>query len=264
MDAKRIVVGTQSLGSDSWMGRFYPPDLASRDRIVFYSQVFGILELNVTFYAPISRYVIRSWVERTPQSLLFSAKLPKAITHEKRLLNAEDELRAFCASMRDFRDRLAAAVVQLPPSFDRSSEADLRAFLALLPDDLAFTVEFRHPSWQHPDILALLADHRVAWCMNEYRDLAPTTEVTSDWAYVRLNGYHERYSQAQGPVPEREDDLAYWAGVLSNLPESVLRTYVLINDHYAGHAPDAANDLKRRLGLPTADPQSLWSQLRLT
>jgi len=263
MTGSEIVIGTQSLGTDDWMGRFYPPDLASRDRIVFYGQVFDILELNVTFYAPLSRYVIRSWLERTPASLRFSAKLPKAITHDKRLVDVQDELDGFIASMRQFGQRLEACVIQLPPSFDRSSEDDLRAFLARLPDDMAFSCEFRHPSWQHPDTLALLHDHGVAWCMNEYRDLPPSSEITTDWSYVRLNGYHEHNRAAPGPVPEREDDLAYWADLLANLPAVVKRTYVLINDHYAGHAPDTANDLKRRLDLPLVEPHDLWGTLPL-
>ncbi len=180
MTESDILIGAQSLGTDDWMGRFYPPDLASRDRIVFYAQVFDLLELNVTFYAPLSRYVIRSWLERTPPSLRFTAKLPKAITHDKRLVGVQEELEAYLASMRQFGERLAACVIQLPPSFDRSSEPDLRAFLELLPDDIAFACEFRDPSWQHPAIIDLLAQHRVAWYMNEYRDLPPSTEVTTD------------------------------------------------------------------------------------
>jgi len=43
----------------------------------------------------------------------------------------------------------------------------------------------------------------------------------------------------------------------------VKRTYVLINDHYAGHAPDTANDLKRRLDLPLVEPHDLWGTLPL-
>ncbi len=60
------------------------------------------------------------------------------------------------------------------------------------------------------------------------------------------------------------NDLAEWPDTLAKLPAMVKRTYVLIiNDHYAGHAPDTANDLKRRLGLPAIEPRDLWGSLPL-
>jgi len=91
MTGSEILIGTQSLGTEDWMGRFYPPDLASRDRIVFYGQVFDILELNVTFYAPLSRYVEARAMssQKDPTSAeefasrlvdkLFLKKIPKVI-----------------------------------------------------------------------------------------------------------------------------------------------------------------------------------------
>jgi len=51
-----------------------------------------------------------------PTGFRFSVKLPRAITHEGRLLDAARPLGCFIDLIRHLEDRLGALLVQLPPS----------------------------------------------------------------------------------------------------------------------------------------------------
>ena len=83
-----IFLGTQSLGSRSWIGRFYPPSLKPSEFLPFYSQVFNAVEINTTFYGIPRASTVDTWARVTPEDFIFTAKMPKEITHEHRLTNA--------------------------------------------------------------------------------------------------------------------------------------------------------------------------------
>jgi len=216
--------------------------------------------MNTTFYAIPTPDGVVAWAERTPEGFLFTAKVPQAITHEKRLVDVEQELRYYCRSMRAFGHKLGAAVIQLPPSFKRESQGDLESFLALLPDDIRFAVEFRHASWQSEEILELLRQHNVAWCMNDWRDLDSTRAATTDFAYLRLNGRHEQFRTLGEAQIDRSAELRSWADTLLALGDQVAHAYVYVNNHYAGHAPATINQLRELLGLGKVDPRSQWEE----
>jgi uncharacterized protein YecE (DUF72 family) len=252
-------VGAQGFSQGDWVGTFYPPGTRPSDYLAFYAKAFDSVEMNTTFYATPTPDRVLGWVEGTPPGFCFAAKMSQVITHDKRLVDAEQELTYFCASMRAFGDKLGAIVIQLPPSFKRESELDLQRFLDLLPSDLRFAVEFRHSSWQEPAVLDLLRIHNVAWCMNDWRDLASIREATTDFAYLRLNGYHDRIDHLTHVQVDRSAELDSWAETLRGLGDQVRHAYVYVNNHYAGHAPATINDLRARLGLPAIDPRTLWA-----
>ena len=83
-------------------------------------------------------------------------------------------------------------------------------------------------------------------------------ETTTDFAYVRLVGFHREFKYLGEVQRDRSEDLSTWASTIGDLAKSVERVYVYVNNHYAGHAPATVNQLAELLGLPTIDPQSLW------
>ena len=67
-------------------------------------------------------------------------------------------------------------------------------FLTLLPDDLAYSMEFRDSSWHIDDIFRLLEGHGVAFCQFDLAGFAGPPIVTGDRVYVHLHGPEQAYS----------------------------------------------------------------------
>lgn len=76
-------------------------------------------------------------------------KFPKAISHERRLVQANEDTAAFIKILESLAhgDRLGPSFLQLPPSFNANSYDQLKSFLTELPKDFQYAVEARHVSW---------------------------------------------------------------------------------------------------------------------
>ena len=256
----RICIGVQGFSPPDWVGTFYPPHLAQRAWLPFYAGIFDTVEMNTTFYATPSASTVRRWAQRVPSHFTFSAKTPRAITHEKSLQDVEGELLAFLERIRLLGSKLGAVLIQFPASFTRRFEERVRAFLPLLPGDLAFAIEFRHQSWQDESVFDLLREHNVAWCINHWQTLPAAVETTADFAYFRLVGFHDQFDYLGRVQRDRSQELASLADTIAELAPRLQRIFVYVNNHYAGHAPATVNQLKELLGLRTVDPRSLWPE----
>jgi uncharacterized protein YecE (DUF72 family) len=100
-------------------GRYLPGSLAPRDRLRAYATWCNAVEGNTTFYATPALGTVKSWAEQTAPDFRFILKLPKPITHERRLGDVGDPLRAFLAAIEPLGSRAHALWIQLPPSFSR-------------------------------------------------------------------------------------------------------------------------------------------------
>ena len=107
-----------------WQSRYLPGSLSPRDRLRAYATWCNAVEGNTTFYAVPTAGTVRSWAEQTAPDFRFILKLPKPITHERRLADVDDPLRAFLGAIEPLGARAHAIWIQLPPSF---SPADLGA-----------------------------------------------------------------------------------------------------------------------------------------
>lgn len=255
-----VSLGVQGFSPKDWIGVFYPPGSSTRGFLPFYSQVFDTVEINATFYAVPTASTVRSWAARTPPDFVFACKMPQEITHDKRLLGAEEKLSVFLDRMRLLEDKVGPIVIQFPRSFTRRFEDNLRAFLPLLPRDLRFVTEFRSESWNGDEVFDLLSEFNVAWCINDWQDLPPVVETTTDFAYLRLVGFHQEFKYLGQVQRDRSEDLASWAEIITDLGKQVQRIYIYVNNHYAGYAPETVRQLQQLLGLPTVDPRGLWPQ----
>jgi uncharacterized protein YecE (DUF72 family) len=176
----RIFIGAQGFSPRDWVSTFYPPGLPNSQFLPFYARVFSTVELNTTFYAIPSSSTVRAWAMRVPASFVFCAKMTRTITHDKELLDVDADVQAFVARMRMLGDKLGVVVIQFPRSFSRRLEDRLRAFLAVLPRDMRFAVEFRNRSWDAPEVFDLLRQYGVAWCITHWQDLPPVVQTTAD------------------------------------------------------------------------------------
>jgi uncharacterized protein YecE (DUF72 family) len=102
------------------------------------------VEGNTTFYATPTLDTVKSWAEQTTLDFRFILKLPKPITHERRLADVDDPLRAFLAAIEPLGQRAHALWIQLPPSFSPTDLGALAGFLRRLPRGYRYCVEVRH------------------------------------------------------------------------------------------------------------------------
>jgi len=260
LSSDEIRLGVQGFSPKDWVGIFYPPGFSPRQFLPFYSQVFDTVEVNSTFYAIPSDSTVRSWAARTPPNFIFACKMPQEITHDKRLVGAEEKLSIFLDKMRLLEGKLGPIVIQFPRSFSRRYEENLGAFLRLLPKDIPFAIEFRSQSWHDDEVFDLLRQFDAAWCINDWQDLPPVIETTTDFAYLRLVGFHREFKYLGRVQRDRSEDLESWARSIRGLLRRVERVYVYVNNHYAGYAPATVQQLQGLLSLPTVDPRGLWPQ----
>ncbi|WP_090936952.1 DUF72 domain-containing protein [Nonomuraea jiangxiensis] len=147
----RLHVGCAMWTHARWQGRFLPAQLPAGDRLRAYATWCDAVEGNTTFYATPTRSTVESWARQTGPDFRFVVKLPKTITHERRLTGAEAELRAFLEAVEPLGPRAHALWVQLPGSFGPADLGSLAAFLHRLPGSHRYAVEVRHRAFFEDD-----------------------------------------------------------------------------------------------------------------
>ncbi|MEV1239096.1 DUF72 domain-containing protein [Nonomuraea sp. NPDC050022] len=142
----RLHVGCAMWTHVSWQGRFLPHPLPPGERLRAYATWCNAVEGNTTFYATPARTTVESWARQTDPDFRFVVKLPKSITHERRLTGpgADEELRAFLTAIEPLESRAHALWVQLPGSFAPTDLGTLAGFLRGLPPSYRYAVEVRH------------------------------------------------------------------------------------------------------------------------
>src|SRR5712692_5833779 len=183
-----IFIGTHGFSYKDWVGVFYPPHMPNKNFLPFYGKVFDAVELDTTFYAVPRESTVEGWRANTPHDFQFACKLPKVITHEKHLLDAQDELEAFIKRMDALGDRLGPILIQTPPQFHYDEIDKLKLFLKLLPRGYRFAAEFRHRSWLREDVYDLLREHNVAWVNDDLYYMPKELHITADFTYIRWFG----------------------------------------------------------------------------
>jgi uncharacterized protein YecE (DUF72 family) len=147
LGAMELHVGCPMWNYAPWQGRFLPKSVPPRERLGAYATWCNAVEGNTTFYATPSRDTVRSWAGQTSPRFRFLLKLPRTVTHERRLANVEEPLHAFLTAIEPLGPRAHALWVQLPPSFSPAGLDALAGFLAKLPREHRYCVEVRDRSF---------------------------------------------------------------------------------------------------------------------
>jgi uncharacterized protein YecE (DUF72 family) len=208
-----------------------------------YAARFDAVEINTTFYRSHRQSTYARWRAAAPAGFRFAVKLPRTITHEARLQEAEGLLAAFCGEVAALGDALGPLLVQLPPSLI-FSPGDHDAFFGRLRGLWSGPVvcEPRHPTWFEAEADALLCGWQVG---RVAADPArhPAASCPGGWpgiAYWRLHGSPKMYSSAYSP--EALTTLAY-AMRDCEAPER----WCVFDNTTSGAATRNALELRRRL-----------------
>lgn len=214
----------------------FPADGASG--LARYAAVFDFVEINASFYRSLPAATYAKWADETPPGFRFSVKMPRLITHFTRLKNPE-LLAAFFGDVGGLDEKLAAVLVQLPPSLAFDPAAGSAFFNALRRRyDGVVACEPRHDSWSGKEAVSLLDAHRVGLVRTGIPD--PAKEPGRLPVYVRLHGTPRRYYSA------------YSAEQLECLAEFLLFNpqrpcFVVFDNTASGAAVRNALELRERL-----------------
>jgi uncharacterized protein YecE (DUF72 family) len=166
-----------------------------------YAARLSCVEVNSSFYKPHRRSTWERWAASVPDSFQFAAKIPKEISHVRRLVDATSRLDQFLHEAGGLGAKLAILLLQLPPSFVFDAGV-IASFLEALSarSEAQIVCEPRHASWFLPEADALLAEHHVARVAADPAKV-PEAGLPGGWrgfTYWRLHGSPVMYRSTYG------------------------------------------------------------------
>lgn len=248
MSESNIRLGTSGWSYNEWEGPFYQK--SEKRKLRAYSSVFKIVEIDSTFYRYPSKGTVMGWLKYSPSDFVFTAKLPKIVTHDKLLGLKSDvkaDLEAYFDLMRPLQlgGKLACFLIQLPPKYGYNLE-NLESFFGLLDPLFRYSVEFRNLSWMRDETWALLKKYDVAYTIVDEPLLPPEVHLTANFAYFR---WHGRGDNIWFDYQYSKEELDKWVPKVQKTSKTVKKVYGFFNNHYHGYAPENCLYLLDRLGL---------------
>jgi uncharacterized protein YecE (DUF72 family) len=237
-----IIVGTAGWSIPGSLASAFPAEGSALQR---YATRFSGVEINSSFHRPHRRETWARWAESVPADFRFAVKIPKTISHERKLVGCADLLVPFLAETSGLGAKLALLLLQLPPklTFDSPTAED---FLAHLTSRTAARIvcEPRHESWfgdQAEDLFVRLEVARVA----ADPAVVPGADQPGGWPgllYWRLHGSPIMYRSSY-----EEDRLAGYADRLRQAGEAGREAWCMFDNTASAAATNDALALLARL-----------------
>lgn len=235
----QLYAGSSGFSYSEWKGPFYPEKLKNADMLSYYSGKLDTVEVNYTFRRMPKAETLAKWAAQVGEGFRFVLKAPQRITHRQKLKDVQEPVGMLWEAAQALGAHLGPILFQLPPHFRMDLEV-LKSFLSELPQGLQPVLEFRHRSWQDPQVYDVLREHAAALCTADTDpkgdDDTPSEIVpTADFGYLRLR--RAEYSAA---------DLDQWADAIRG--QSWKRAFVFFKHEDDGAAPRQALSLTERFG----------------
>ena len=124
------------------------PPVDKVEELAEYATWCNSVEGNTTFYAEPAATTVARWAEQAPPEFRFAFKVPRTVTHDRRLRSgAHRDVAAFLRAIEPLGERVGPVQLQLPPSFGPESSDVLARFVVGLPTTHRWVVELRHPAY---------------------------------------------------------------------------------------------------------------------
>jgi uncharacterized protein YecE (DUF72 family) len=252
-------IGCSGWSYTSWTGPFYPHNLENSDWLRYYSQIFDFVEIDSSFYRIPNEFMVKNWAKRTPDNFRFAAKFPKVITHDKQLVDIEDEVDLFLKNMKPLQEKTLALLIQLPPSMEiLPGLKGLENLIRVLDDRFRYAVEVRHTSWFQDLAYNFFADNNICMVWSQLARISTPPIVTTDLLYVRFIGDRSIDEKDFGRIQkDRVSEMNRWADEIKKVEngkgrgknKEVSLAMIAANNHYAGFGPGTANLFRKMGGL---------------
>ncbi|HZO95697.1 MAG TPA: DUF72 domain-containing protein [Candidatus Baltobacteraceae bacterium] len=234
MDRERARIGTAGWVLPAVVRDHFGPGASQLER---YATRFSCVEINSSFYRPHRTSTYARWAATVPDDFRFALKIPKAITHERRLVDVDAPLDAFLAETAALGAKRDVLLVQLPPSFAYDAGVVTGFFTRMRGRyDGRIACEPRHASWFEDAADRALAELDVARVAADPAVVPRAAQPggSRSFAYIRLHGSPRMYYDAY-------DDAAL-AAVAVRLREEPVPTWCIFDNTAFGVA--AGNALR--------------------
>lgn len=264
MTLPRIALGTQGWAYADWVGPMYDAGTRPEGYLRAYAREFGSVEVDSTFYGTPQPERVRRWAAQVPDGFTFALKLPREITHDRRLLAARALVDEFVASALLFEDKLEAILIQTAPDFVPAEIDAVEAFVRELPAGPRWALELRDRDWFHGETHRRLRDalgtHGVALAVTDgpfvplEAMLHELRRPTASHAYLRWLGTRETFATFDSVRADRSDRVAQWIAAIRDAAPSLSRIAGYANNQYAGHSPGSIRAILAALGIAHERP----------
>lgn len=256
-----IRLGTSSWQFEGWQGVFYPEGLPKDQQLVYYAKQFDTVEVNTSFYGLPRPSTLVKWIESTPDGFQFCLKAPRAITHDKRLINAQEETMQFLEVLRSLGDAAAPAFLQFPPNFSRQMNGKtLATYLDWLAGELKgvrMGVEVRAKDLMTPAFATFLAERGFCMVLIDRLDSVDLFEAwyallsehkAPTFSMIRWIGDDRNGPQGDRELSAPQDErLALWAERMIQLNDAGAEIYGYMHNPYEGHSPASVRRMQTLL-----------------
>jgi uncharacterized protein YecE (DUF72 family) len=274
----KLLVGTSSWSSQDWCGSFYSDHIEPGEMIRAYSSKLSTVEIDSTWYRMPSPKMVETWKSKTPSGFIFSAKVPRVITHDKYLEECETEINEYISVMSGLGEKLGPMILQFPyiakgkDPDEYKTGADfirrLKGFIQLLPIEFKWGVEIRNSLWVQPALLDILRSRGISLVFIDYYTMDPLPKLahrsdvfTASFVYIRFLGNRKEIDAAvkqaqeaglrkrefESILKDRTGQMKAWIPPIKQLVSKGTPTYVYFNNHYAGYAPGSVELFEKLL-----------------
>lgn len=234
-----VRVGCAGWGVPKEHAAHFPTDGSHLER---YAGRFSAVEINSSFYRPHRPATYARWAESVPDDFQFAVKVPRQITHERRLADTVEPLERFLGECGALGPKLGPLLVQLPPSL--AFDADIAsAFFDTLRERFAGAVvcEPRHPTWFGADVAPVLIRFEVARVAADPAAVPPAARP-GGWPGLQYYRWHGSPQVYYSDYPhERLDALT------EELRAAPAPAWCIFDNTALGHATASALSLVERL-----------------
>ncbi|MCF4101686.1 DUF72 domain-containing protein [Gillisia sp. M10.2A] len=172
---------------------FYPR--GTKDELTYYTSQFNSIELNASFYRMFPSEQFEKWYEKAEDDFQFFPKVPRLISHIKRLNDSERLVDDFVSNLLPLKEKLGMVFLQMPENFLPKNIDRLEPFFKHWPKEIPLAAEFRHTDWYNDAQVAnelndILMKYNISNIITDSagrRDLLHM-RLTNDTAFIRYNG----------------------------------------------------------------------------
>jgi uncharacterized protein YecE (DUF72 family) len=158
--SRNLFVGVAGWSMSAQKAAELPRDGSQLER---YAQRLNAVEINTSFYKPhrIETYI--RWAASTPPGFRFAVKVPRSVSHDRRLVDCDQLLEGFATQVHGLGAKLGLILVQLPPTLVFEQHI-AESFVAVLRMRFStpVAIEPRHPSWFTTEINHWLRERRIS------------------------------------------------------------------------------------------------------
>ncbi|TBW29119.1 DUF72 domain-containing protein [Gramella sp. KN1008] len=196
-DFKKSEFKDVRVGCAKWnrtdLKNFYPR--GTKDELKYYSTQFNSIELNASFYRMFPSEQFEKWEEKAEGDFKFFPKVPRIISHIKRLNDTERLTDDYVTNLLPLKDKLGMCFLQLRDDFGPKNMDRVEAFFKHWPREIPLSAEFRHADWYKNEAAAddlndLMKEYKITHIITDSagrRDLLHM-RLTTDSAFIRYNG----------------------------------------------------------------------------